>query len=244
MSVTEVRPKMACPLRTLLFSAVLLSATVPAVAQSPEYMMQDCMNNGQIFYQDFGARTETSYQGQRVDGTHAVNGSIYLETRRSDFQCSYNRAGDRMVDFFADGKQWPAFARGEGSPHVGASQGSSAAPASESAAEVRFPAGSYGMMLEGAVRGAEYFDYSLRATAGQTLYLDLRVDGTNGDGTIYFNVLPPDRDGVAIYNGSMNGNSTVIDLPASGTYAIRVYHMGNDEDTGQTSGFNIDLSIQ
>ena len=109
---------------------------------------------------------------------------------------------------------------------------------------MKFPAGSYGTMLEGAIRGDEYFDYSLRASAGQTLYLDLRVDGTNGNGTIYFNVLPPGSTGEAIYNSSMDGNSGVqVSLPDSGAYVIRLYLMGNDRDTGKTVGYDLDVSI-
>ena len=231
-------------MRAIPLLAMLLAAATPVSAQSPDWMMQDCRNNGQIFYQAFDARTETRYEGQRVDGTHAVNGSIYLENRKSDFQCSYNRAGDAMVDFYADGQTWPAFVRGEGSPHMGASQGSSTPPASAAAAEVKFPAGSYGTMLEGAIRGDEFFDYSLRANAGQTMYLDLRVDGTNGNGTIYFNVLPPGSSGEAIYNSSINGNSGVaVPLPTRGAYVIRLYLMGNDRDTGKTVGYDLDVSI-
>lgn len=226
-----------------LFVTTFLVVSAPALAQSPDYMIEDCRNNGQIFYQDFDARTETKYEGQRVDGTHAVNGSIYLENRRSDFQCSYNRNGDMMVDFRADGQSWPAFVRGDGSPHM-ASQGSSTPPASASAAEVKFPPGNYGTMLEGAVRGDEYFDYSLRAKGGQTLYLNLSVDGTNGNGTIYFNVLPPGSTGEAIYNSSISGNSGVrVQLPSDGAYVIRLYLMGNDRDTGKTVGYNLDISI-
>ncbi len=52
-----------------------------ALAASPEYMMEDCRNSSQIFFQAFEARSEPKYEGQRVDGTHAVNGTIYLETR-------------------------------------------------------------------------------------------------------------------------------------------------------------------
>ena len=49
---------------------------------------------------------------------------------------------------------------------------------------------------------------------------------------------------VAIYNGSINGNTARIDLPEDGDYTIRVYLMGNDRDTGKTVGYNLDLSIQ
>jgi hypothetical protein len=222
----------------------LVAVAGPVSAQSPEYMTEDCRNNSQIFYQDFEARSETTYQGQRTDGTHAVNGTIYLENRSSDFQCSYNRAGDTLVDFFADGQSWPAFVRGEGSPHMDASGGGSMPAASATAAEVKFPPGAFGTMLEGAIVGDDFFDYSLRANAGQTLYLDLSVDGTNGDGTIYFNVLPPGSSGEAIYNSSMDGNSGVtLTLPETGAYVVRLYLMGNDRDTDKTVGYNLDVSI-
>jgi len=88
-----------------------------AAAQSPDYMIEDCTYSSQVFYQDYEAKTEGSYEGQRTDGTHAVNGTIYLENRSANFSCSYNAAGDTMVEFFAEQKSWPGFVRGEGSPY-------------------------------------------------------------------------------------------------------------------------------
>lgn len=90
-----------------------------AVAQSPGYMMEDCKNSSQIFFQDFEARSEAKYDGQRTDGTHAVNGTIYLENRSEYFSCSYNAKGNTLVEFFAEGKGWPDFVKGKGSPHMG-----------------------------------------------------------------------------------------------------------------------------
>ncbi|MFA3915783.1 hypothetical protein [Ruegeria hyattellae] len=111
-------------------------------------------------------------------------------------------------------------------------------------ADVKFAPGNYGTMVNGTVTGDEFFDYKLGANAGQKMFVELNVAGTNGNGTIYFNILPPGSDGVAIYNGSINGNTTTLDLPDSGDYTIRVYLMGNDRDTDKTVGYNIDLSIQ
>ena len=112
-------------------------------------------------------------------------------------------------------------------------------------AEVKFEPGNYGTMLSGTISGDEYFDYRLGANGGQELFVELTVDGTNGDGTIYFNVLPPGSTGEAIYIGSNDDdNSTTVDLPESGDYTIRVYLMGNDRDTGKTVGYNVDVSIQ
>jgi len=89
-----------------------------AMAASPDYMMEDCRNSAKVFFQDFEARTEAKYEGQRTDGTHAVNGTIYLETRSEYFSCSYNAKGDTLVEFFAEGKGWPGFVKGNGSPHM------------------------------------------------------------------------------------------------------------------------------
>ncbi|MES0825808.1 hypothetical protein [Ruegeria sp. SCP11] len=112
------------------------------------------------------------------------------------------------------------------------------------AAEVKFEPGNFGTMVNGTITGDEYFDYTLGAQAGQEMFAELQVSDTNGNGVIYFNILPPGSDGVAIYNGSINGNTARIDLPEDGDYTIRVYLMGNDRDTGKTVGYNLDLSIQ
>ncbi|MCL6284297.1 hypothetical protein M3P21_12250 [Ruegeria sp. 2012CJ41-6] len=123
------------------------------------------------------------------------------------------------------------------------SMGVSAANA-QMTAEVTFAPGNYGTMVSGTVTGDEFFDYRLGANAGQKMFAELSVADTNGNGTIYFNILPPGSDGEAIYNGSINGDTTTLDLPEDGDYTIRVYLMGNDRDTGKTVGYNIDLSIQ
>ena len=111
--------------------------------------------------------------------------------------------------------------------------------------QVQFKPGNYGTMVSGTVTGREYIDYKLTANQGQKLFAELAVRNTNGNGTAYFNILPPGSTGEAIYIGHMNdAKSTTVTLPTSGTYTIRVYLMGNDKDAGKTVGFNLDLSIQ
>jgi len=121
-----------------------------------------------------------------------------------------------------------------------------AAPAlAQMTADVKFQPGNYGTMVSGTIKGDEYFDYKLGAKAGQEMFVELKVDGTNGNGTAYFNILPPGSDGVAIFDGSMSADGTAkIQLPEDGTYTIRVYLMGNDKDSGKTVGYNVDISIQ
>ena len=230
---------------TLLLSALAsLTFVGSAEAASPAYMVEDCMNNSRIFWQDFEARSETKYEGQRTDGTHAVNGTIYLETQSENFQCSYNAKGDTMVDFYAEGKSWPEFVKGKFSPHMAGTNGASQSPASSTAVKVRFPSGSSSITLQGAIRGDDIFDYSLRARKGQMMHVDLSVDDTNGDGTIYFNILPPGSTGEAFFIGSHDGVSANVRLPHSGDYVIRLYLMGNDRGTDKTVGYKLDVSIR
>ena len=119
-------------------------------------------------------------------------------------------------------------------------------PASaQMSADVKFQQGNYGTMLSGTIKGDEYFDYKLGASEGQELFAEIKVDGTNGDGSVYFNILPPGSQGEAIYIGSQDDDrSATVKLPKTGEYTIRVYLMGNDRDMGKTVGYNVDVSIQ
>lgn len=89
---------------TILTLIIALGTAVSAEAQSTDRMLQECASAAQKFYGEYG-RTEMKYNGQRTDGTHAVNGSIFLENRQAYFACSFDRGGDRMTDFFADGER-------------------------------------------------------------------------------------------------------------------------------------------
>ena len=95
--------------RSLFAAGCLTLATVSAAsAQSKEFMVNECSSAAQTFFRDFNARTQMQYNGQRVDGTHAINGRIFLETRAEDFACSYEPSGRRMVEFFAQGRTMPS----------------------------------------------------------------------------------------------------------------------------------------
>jgi hypothetical protein len=111
-------------------------------------------------------------------------------------------------------------------------------------ARVEFEAGNDNAAINGAVIGDGYIDYLLGAQAGQMMSVSLIPGESNGNGTIYFNILPPGSSGEAIYNGSTYGlDATNIELPADGDYTIRVYQMGNDADTGKTTAFMISVGI-
>jgi hypothetical protein len=121
---------------------------------------------------------------------------------------------------------------------------STSAVHAQRASNVQFTRGNYGTHLSGTISGREYFDYRISARRGQKLFVDLSVGGTNGDGSVYFNILPPGSRGQAIYNSSTGRNTTTVTLPRNGQYTIRVYLMGNDRSAGKTVGYEVDLSIQ
>jgi hypothetical protein len=114
----------------------------------------------------------------------------------------------------------------------------------QSQARVEFESGNDNAAINGTIVGDEYIDYLLGARAGQTMGVSLSPGQSNGDGNVYFNILPPGSTGEAIYNGSIDGLVvTGLVLPSNGDYAIRVYQMGNDADTGKTTAFTISVGI-
>lgn len=115
----------------------------------------------------------------------------------------------------------------------------------QTVSEVHFDKGKSSAILSGSVSGHEYVDYVLGANADQVMSVSLTVDGTNGSGTVYFNILPPGSDGVAIFNGSMEPERRGdVRLPETGNYTIRVYLMGNDKDTDKTVGYTVSVAIR
>lgn len=110
--------------------------------------------------------------------------------------------------------------------------------------EVRFAPGTSGATVSGTITGNEYTDYQLGASEGQRMVVSIDVDGTNGNGTIYFNILPPGSDDVAIWIGNMEAEPVAeVILPSSGTYTLRTYLMGNDRDTGKSVGYQLQVAI-
>lgn len=119
-----------------------------------------------------------------------------------------------------------------------------AGPASaQDQVDIRFAPGASGTTINGTIVGRDYVDYVLRARGGQTMTVSLSVTGTNGNGTISFNILPAGQDYPALFVGSSEGNRAEVVLPEDGDWAIRTYLMGNDYDTGKTVGYSIDVGI-
>ncbi|MBY6142185.1 hypothetical protein KUV26_22380 [Leisingera daeponensis] len=98
--------------------------------------------------------------------------------------------------------------------------------------------------INGTIAGHEYFDYVLKARAGQKMQATLRVTGTNGLGSAFFNILPAGKDFGGLYTGTADDDTSAeVTFPTSGKWAIRVYLAGNDKDTGKRVGYSIDVEM-
>jgi hypothetical protein len=229
--IKDQRP-MTQPVFRILIAGALGAVGSLALAQSPDYMIEDCRLASQQFYQDFDARTEATYEGQRTNGTHAVNGTIYLETRSTYFSCSYNAKGDSLVEFFADQKSWPAFVRGEGSPHQAGSSGSSQSQ-SVTTERVRFPSGARSAEYSAQLRPRATVRYQLGARNGQ--FLDVSVSPANAPLT--YRIVNPD------------GTALLDELPLDKPYRGQLWQSGDHiveviNRTGGNVRFNIYFGIE
>jgi hypothetical protein len=204
-----------------------------ALAQSPDYMMEDCRLASQQFYQDYEARTEASYEGQRTDGTHAVNGTIYLETRSAYFSCSYNAAGNTLVEFFAEDKSWPKFVQGGGSPYAAGSASGSAGNQTITTERVRFPAGQSSYQFPAQLPPNMTVRYQVGAKNGQ--FLDVRVMPVGAPLT--YRILNP--DGSALLDELSLDKPYRGQLWQSGDHVVEVINR-----TGSTVPFDIYFGIE
>ncbi|MCB0331062.1 MAG: hypothetical protein KDD70_15430, partial [Bdellovibrionales bacterium] len=86
---------------------------------------------------------------------------------------------------------------------------------------VQFPEGETKVSISAQIVGDETVDYLLKVKEGQ----ELRVSLKTGNGANYFNILAPNEDYIAFFNGSLSDplNEYSGKVPASGDLKIRVY---------------------
>ena len=218
-------------------AALTLAASIVgtgAMAQSPAYMIESCQLASQTFYQEFGAASEATYEGQRVDGTHAVNGTIYLENRSATYQCSYNRTGDTLVQFFAEQQYWPSFVRGGGSPYQVGSGSATQLPANTVTTErVRFPSGSTWTQFPAQLPPGMTVRYQLGARNGQ--FLDVNFAGVGGQ--LQYRIVNP--DGSALLDAISVGIPYRGQLWQSGDHVVEVINR-----SGSTVNYQIYFGIE
>jgi hypothetical protein len=96
--------------------------------------------------------------------------------------------------------------------------------------EIRFPAGSTGITLKGAVRGQAATSYRLVAGAGQTLSVVLKPSNASQSINI---VAPGSKE--AMFIGSREGRHAQVLLPTDGAYTIQAHLMRNAARRNETS---------
>lgn len=206
-----------------------LAAAAPAFAQgTPDTMMAQCRARAA---QTLGFRMpdiETKYEGQRTDGTHAVNGTARSGGRERTFQCSFGPGGQRIINFVANPPS--------GQPPAGQP------PAGEIRKErVQFEQGLNYAVRNGTIRGRETVDYVLAAQAGQRMVIRV-LRKTNG--AFFYNVLPPGSE-TALYVGSSSAKPDMWAgvLPATGDYTVRVYLIRAAARRGETASYAVQMTV-
>jgi hypothetical protein len=106
---------------------------------------------------------------------------------------------------------------------------------------IQFAKGKSGATVTGKLVGGDDVDYTLRASAGQTMTVDFKA----GKGAAYFNVIPPGSSGEALFVGMNEGsNHYEGQLPADGTYTIRLYLMGAAKDSGKPVNYSLKVGVK
>lgn len=178
-----------------------------ANAKTPARMMQECRARAHEVLHTRLPNIETKYEGQRTDGTHAVNGTAWIRGRSETFQCSFNRRGRRIMQFIVN--------QPGGNDQGGASAGGESEPTT-SEERVRFPSGQSGTEFQAELGSGDSVRYLLNARKGQFLYV--RVATRNP--RTYFNIFTP--DGNTLYESVRAGNEYRGQLWLNGDHVIEV----------------------
>ena len=92
--------------------------------------------------------------------------------------------------------------------------------------------------IKGQIKGDADVDYVVRAAAGQTLNVSLKVSNRGN----YFNVLPPGSADAAMY-AAQTGEPYSAMLPADGDYTIRVYLIRAAARRNEASDFTLTIGV-
>lgn len=68
----------------------------------PAAMQANCRDRAAHVFHTRQPNIETKYEGQRTDGTYAVNGTVYLRSVEETFQCSFNSDGSKITRFLVN----------------------------------------------------------------------------------------------------------------------------------------------
>lgn len=104
---------------------------------------------------------------------------------------------------------------------------------------LRFAGGASSTVIKGKIQGYHYVDCLVRAGAGQTLSVALKL----GNAANYFNLIAPGAGDSAMFVGSMSGNNFSGMLSSDGDYKIRVHLMRNAARRNEAARYTLDVAI-
>ena len=107
--------------------------------------------------------------------------------------------------------------------------------------QVYFEKGTNGTTIDSNIKGYQIIDYLLNAREGQLMNVSMATDNSAN----YFNVMEPEEEYVAIYNGSMSETTNMFEreLEKSGNYRIRVYLMRSAARRNEIANFKLEILI-
>ena len=107
---------------------------------------------------------------------------------------------------------------------------------------VHFGDGATGTAVTGQVAGRDTADFTLAASAGQKLSVQMITNNPSS----YFNIYAPGDvpgESQALFIGSTSGLEAGLTLPATGTYLIRTYLMPSAGRENETARFSLTIDV-
>jgi hypothetical protein len=105
--------------------------------------------------------------------------------------------------------------------------------------QVEYKEGSSGTTIESSIVGDQIIDFIVNAKEGQVMKVSMSTDNPAN----YFNIMEPNEDYVAIFNGSINENMYKGELEKSGNYKVRVYLMRSAARRNERANFRLEMNI-
>lgn len=180
---------------------------VAAQARTPDRMMQDCRVRAHEVLHARMPDIETKYEGQRTDGTHAVNGTAWMRGRQETFQCSFDRRGREIVQFVVN----------KPTESHGATQLPETEPQTRTE-NVRFR-NDNSQEFDGRLNSGDSVRYVFRGGNRKFLHVHL----TTRNHRTYFNIFTP--DGRTLYESARAGNDYRGQLWLDGEHIVQVYNV-------------------
>lgn len=202
--------------------ASAITTTTAVAAATPEIMMQQCRIRAHEIMQVRLPDVETKYEGQRTDGTHAVNGTAWLRGRLETFQCSFDRSGRDIVNFVVN--QPSEGPRADTAPERGE-------PVTREE-RVRFRDDN-SQEFSDKLNSGDSVKYVFRGGNRKFLHVNLATRSHR----IYFNIFTP--DGQTLYESARAGNDYRGQLWLDGEHIVEVYNIGSRSDP-----FSVLLELQ